>query len=150
MDEEDVEEEDDDDVLLTKFGGPEPRSAPMDKTALSFVYNLSKREENKKDEGTRRRVVEVQKFLPVSTTTAPSTTDSTVPTSPPLGPKTFMPTSAFTTGAASCAKAGVAARSAVPVKRVRNFFIFYSLNFKKMALIRQSFLGKKPWPNLLR
>ena len=73
MDEEDVEEEDDDDVLLTKFGGPEPRAAPMDKTALSFVYNLSKAEENKKDEGTRRRVVEVQKSLPVSTTTLAGT-----------------------------------------------------------------------------
>jgi hypothetical protein len=54
------EEDDDDDVLLTKFGGPEPRAAPMDKTALSFVYNLSKREENKKDAGTRRRVADVQ------------------------------------------------------------------------------------------
>ena len=67
------EGEDDNDVLLTKFGGSEPRAAPMDKTALSFVYNLLKREENKKDEGTRRRVVEVQWFFPVSTTTLAGT-----------------------------------------------------------------------------
>ena len=60
MDGEDNAEEDEDDVLLTKFGGSEPRAAPMDKTALSFVYNLSKREENKKDVGTRRRVADVQ------------------------------------------------------------------------------------------
>ena len=53
-------DEDEDGVPITIFGGSEPRSAPMDRTALSLVYNSSKREENKKDVGTRRRVADVQ------------------------------------------------------------------------------------------